>query len=130
MPVAWKNRIVATMPALIATPPASDTCSHDGHPTCCHAKAATSSHKGWLASVMPNTRCVAVRCSPVRSRCSSNRRLPIGYKVAEASTQRNAIHAARSRCPFAWPSCSSATPTRISTPTPSAAAGTFARASR
>ena len=62
------------------------TCDIDGAPACCHANAATSHHSGWLASVMPNTRWVALSDSPLRSRCSSNRRLPSGYSTAEPST--------------------------------------------
>jgi len=101
VPVAWKNRIVAMMPAPSATPAASHTWFVGGKPCCCSATAATRNHAGWLASVMPNTRCVALRCSPVLSRCSSNMRLPIGYSTADNNTHASASHAARSSAPCA-----------------------------
>ena len=130
MPVAWKKRIVATIPAPTATPAASCTCASVGQPDRCHASSATTIHSGWLASVIPNTRCVALSDSPACSRCRSSMRLPSGYNTADPSTQAKAIHAARSSRPSACPSCSSTTPTRTTAPTPSAAFGNLPRASR
>ena len=93
MPVAWKNRMVAITPAERATPAASQTCEASGAPERSPAYSATSSHSGWLARVMPNTRWVALRFSPLRSRCSSSRRLPSGNANAATSTQPSASQA-------------------------------------
>ena len=121
--------MVATTPALIATPSASHACEAAGGPTCNHAHAASASHAGWLAKVSPNTRWVALSSTPRRSRCNSRPRLPRGYANALATTHSSAIQPCMSSVPRACPNCISSTPTMINTPTPNAARGMRDRAS-